>query len=141
MMSRRSRIRGRADGFTLLEVVIAMGILATGLLAVAAAQITALHVSSRSKHLLDAVHLAEGQLEAFRAMPVASLPATGNDPNNPISIASSDAADETVFNRSWTITPNNPTPGVTRITVAVNWFDSKLGATRTTTLQSLKGPF
>ena len=139
-MSQRSRIRGRADGFTLLEVVIAMGILAAGLLAVAAAQITALSVSSRSKHLLDAVHLAEGQLEAFRAMSTAALPATGNDPNNPISIAS-DAADETVFNRRWTITPNSPMPGVTRITVAVDWFDEKIGNTRTTTLQTLKGPF
>lgn len=130
--------RRTAEGFTLLEVVVAMGILATGLLAVAAAQLTALNMASRSKHLVEAVHLAEAQLELFQAMPTVGLPATGNDPNNPISI-STDPTDQTVFNRRWTMTPNDPSPGITRVTVSVDWFDEKFNTTRTTSLQTLKG--
>ncbi len=133
----------RRDGFTMLELVIAMGILATGLLAVAAAQLGALHSSARSRSLIDAIHLAQSQMEALQAMPLASLPATGADPDNPIDRDGGPldpgALDQTSFNRSWTITTDSPVPGITDISVRVQWFDSDIGVTRDTVLQSWKG--
>jgi prepilin-type N-terminal cleavage/methylation domain-containing protein len=136
--SRRSQ-----DGFTLLELVIAMGILAAGLLAVAAAQLSALHMSARSRSLIDAMHLAEAQIESFQAMPVASLPATGADPDNPLDRDGQPldptAKDQTSFNRSWTIVPDDPETGITNITVTIDWLDPDVGVTRSTEIQSWKG--
>lgn len=135
--------RLKQEGFTLLELVIAMGILAAGLLAVAAAQLTALHMSARSRSLIDAMHLAESQMESFQAMPIASLPATGADPDNPIDRNGDplDPAgqDQTSFNRSWTIVADDPEPGITNITVTVDWIDPDVGVARSTELQSWKG--
>lgn len=140
---RRSAERAHESGFTMLEVVIAMAILASGLLAIAAAQLAALHMSSKSRSLMDAIHLAQTQMETFQAMPQASLPASANDPANPIdrdgNALDPAALDQTQFSRSWTVEPNVPLAGLTRLTVNVTWFDSKVGITRTTSLQSMKG--
>ena len=135
----RGRPRGN-EGFTLLELVIAMAILAVGLLGIATAQIWAINRVSQSRHLSQALHLAQEQMELFHATPIASLPAPCNpvptclDPTNPIQV---DATDRTTFLRNWLIEPNTPTVGITRITVAVNWTD-KSGIVRTTQIQSMK---
>jgi type IV pilus assembly protein PilV len=146
MLRRRRRHTQNRDkgesGFTLLEVIIAMGILATGLLAVAAAQLTAIRMTARSKNLMHATHLAQAQMEVFQALPQAGLPATGNDPNNPIALnltSDPNNPDATTFNRSWVITPNDPSLGITKVTVQVDWFDERVNLTRSTTLQTLKG--
>ena len=135
----RGRTRGD-EGFTLLELMIAMGILAVGLLGIATAQIWAINRTSQSRHLSQALHLAQQQMELFHATPVASLPApcaptpTCDDPANPIQV---DATDATTFLRNWLVEPNTPTVGITRITVAVDWTD-KSGFVRTTQIQSMK---
>lgn len=136
----RNRERRREEGFTLLELMIAMGILAVGLLAIATAQLWAISRTAHSRHLSQALHLAQQQMELFHATPVASLPApctpvpTCPDPANPIQV---DVADATAFTRSWLVEPNTPTVGITRITVSVNWTD-KTGIVRTTQIQSMK---
>lgn len=63
-MQRKRRIRGsRASGFTLVEVVIAMGILATGLLSIAAMQVQAMRNGKLGKHHSDAAAVAFTQIE------------------------------------------------------------------------------
>jgi type IV pilus assembly protein PilV len=136
-----SHARRRDDGekgFSLIEVMIAMTVLALGLLAVAAAQLTAMSLASKSRNLTAALHLAQEQIETFNSMPLASLPATGNDPNNPIDPDTTDD-DDTTYARRWTILPNTPAVGITTITVEVDWFDPRLNSTRTTSLQTMKG--
>ncbi len=127
------------EGFTMLEVVIAMGMLTIGLLGIAAVQITALRVSGGSRHLSDAMYLAEEQMEAFRSMRLASLPAAGtwSDPGNPIQTAVP-AGDATTFNRRWVVTPNSPVPGVTTIRIEIDWVDAH-GVLRTTAIEGMKG--
>lgn len=127
------------SGFTLLEVMVALGLLAFGLLAVAAAQLGALRLSSRSKNLTHAMHLAQQQVEVFSAIGQANLPADGtyNDPNNPIASAEG-GADQSTYNRRWTIQSNSPFPGITSIVIEVDWVDQR-GSTRTTRLQSMSG--
>ncbi len=64
----RPLLRVRGEGFTLIEVVVAMGILATGLLAVSAAQLYAMRGGSSGRHSTDAAELARTQIEAFQRM-------------------------------------------------------------------------
>jgi prepilin-type N-terminal cleavage/methylation domain-containing protein len=63
-----ARPASRRSGFTLLEVVVAMGILATGLLAVTAAQIYAMRGGSTGRHTTDAASIAHSQIEQFQRM-------------------------------------------------------------------------
>ncbi len=48
----------RAEGFTLLEVLISMAILGVGVLTIGVAQLSAIKMSSRSSHLSQAMYLA-----------------------------------------------------------------------------------
>jgi len=69
-VNRRRRRSGASPerGFTLLEVTVAMGILATGLLAVSAAQIYAMRGASTGRHTTDAAEIVQDQVEAFQRM-------------------------------------------------------------------------
>ncbi len=131
---------GRDSGFTLIEVLIAMAILGVGLLSIAVAQLTAIKVSSRSKNLQQAMFLAREQMDDFEALPLNSpaLAAAGtvDDPGNPLR-ANNDLDDQTTFNRSVTVTPNAPSPGLAQITVTVVW-NSPQGGTRQVQLSSVK---
>jgi prepilin-type N-terminal cleavage/methylation domain-containing protein len=73
----RGRERRRAEGFTLIEVVVAMGILATGLLAVSAAQLYAMRGGRQGRHTTDAAEIAQSQVENFQRMEFDDLAATG----------------------------------------------------------------
>jgi prepilin-type N-terminal cleavage/methylation domain-containing protein len=135
----RARRAGDESGFTLLEVIVAMALLGVGLLAIAAAQLSALRVAGQSRYLSEAMNLAAQRMELFQLTPVANLPAAGthNDPGNPIQPDTGDD-NATRYNRSWTITPNSPAPGVTTILVRVDWVDST-GNVRSTRLESMRG--
>ena len=137
MRWRRLHTPRATAGFSLLEVVIAMGILGLGLLAIAAAQLGALHLSARSRILTTAMLLAQQKMEEFHALPAAQLPASGNDANNPIDIDPADD-DYTQFNRRWTIQSNTPVTNIATLTVSVDWVEPQTGTTRTTTIQSMK---
>jgi prepilin-type N-terminal cleavage/methylation domain-containing protein len=130
-------LRSEASGFTILEVVIAMAILGLGMLAIAAAQISSLRISSQSRYLTESMNLAHQQMETFQLTPLTSLPAPGsyNDAANPIQ---PDATNSTTYSRSWIVTANNPSPGITRLEVQVDWVDGT-GTTRSTRLESYKG--
>lgn len=75
----RTRAQRRSEGFTLIEVVVAMGILATGLLAVSAAQLYAIRGGRSGRHTTDAAEFAQSQVEIFERMDFgdAALNATG----------------------------------------------------------------
>lgn len=62
----RARERRRSEGFTLIEVVVAMGILATGLLAVSAAQLYAMRGGRQGRHTTDAAEIAQTRIETFQ---------------------------------------------------------------------------
>lgn len=114
-------------GFTLLEVLIAMAILGVGILSIGVAQLSALKMSSGSKHRSQAMYLAQDQLDEILALPagdaaLAAAVENNPDPRGPVDIDPSDD-DLTTYSRSWTIEPNLPAVGLTRITVRVEWED------------------
>jgi type IV pilus assembly protein PilV len=61
--------RGNEDGFTLLEVIIAISILMVGLLAVATMQVSAIKGNAHANRIADATTYAQDQLENLMARP------------------------------------------------------------------------
>ena len=136
----RVTLSGHESGFTLLEVMIAMAILGVGLLSIAVAQLSAIKVSARSKNLQQAMFLAREQMDDIEALPLNApllqAGATTNDPGNPLQ-TSNDPDDQTTFNRSVTVTPNAPAPGLAQVSVTVVWNNAR-GGTRQVQLNSVK---
>jgi len=132
----------RRRGFSLLEAVVALGILSVGVLAIAASATTALKYAQRSRSLTQAMYLAEQQIETFAAMTgpgvlgMLAAPTYPNDPANPIDPDPLDP-DLTSFNRSWTIQQDTPEAGTMTLTVQVTWVDAS-GAARNVQLQTVK---
>ena len=135
--------RGRAGGFTMLEVMIALVILGVGILGTTAGQLAAIKLSSDSRIHSEAMNLAEQQLEVFKTMSgpdVDALAGTTVDPRNPIDPALNDAT-AMALNRSWTIVPDMAGAvvdvGLVPLNVDVTWTNS-LGAVSTASVQNLK---
>ena len=133
--------RREPAGFTLLEVLVAMVILGVGILSIGLAQISSVKLASKSRSLSQAMYLAQEQLDLFMAMPstsaVFATPVTDDpDPGGPIDVNPNDA-DATTFTRNWTIQPNTPALGLTRITVTVRW-DTASGISHDIELQAIK---
>ena len=77
---RQRRVRARvprAQGFTLIEIMIAMAIAGFGMLALAAMQLQALRFGSSGKHVSQAAVIARGKMEEFQRLPWASVAVTG----------------------------------------------------------------
>lgn len=66
-------IRSRSNGFSLLEVVIAMGILAFGLLTLALMQVHALTQGAAGRHTGDAAAIARTAVEQVHRLPWSTL--------------------------------------------------------------------
>jgi prepilin-type N-terminal cleavage/methylation domain-containing protein len=132
----------RASGFTLLETVAAISILAIGTLGVAASMLTSMKMGRESRVRTQAIYLAEQQMEIFRVMTTAEITAALANPLEPgdtASIVDPDPNDDdpTTFTRTWEIVPNDPETGMFNLTVVVGFTD-KMGVLRTERLQSLK---
>ncbi len=132
----------RRAGVSLMEVTIALTILAFGLLAGASAQLSAMKFSSESRSRMEAQYLAQQQMEILQAMTTAGIGAFPDatvvaDPNNPLD---PDPLDGLVrqYTRTWTVTRNNPVNGVFQIQVQVSWASANTGNVRTVNLESLK---
>jgi len=113
------------NGFTLIEILIAISIFAIGLLAVAALQITAFNGNRLGDEVTKATTLAQTQVEVLKGADFNSAAlAPGNyvDPNNPINPidpATGVAGPGARFNRTWTIANN--TAFSRRVDVKVFW--------------------
>jgi type IV pilus assembly protein PilV len=100
-------------GFTLLEVIIAISLLAVGMLAVASMQVSAITGNAHANRITEATTLAQDKLEELMALPYtdADLSQGQHDDTDP----------PTPYNRTWSVT-DDPA-GVTntkRITVTVS---------------------
>lgn len=134
----------RTGGISLLEVTIALTILAFGLLAGASAQLSAMQFSSQSRSRTEAQYLAQQQMETLQANSSATIAAFPDavlvaDPGNPID---PDPLDGMVrqYNRTWTVTKDIPVAGVYNLNVQVSWT-GRSGTVRSVTLESLKSEF
>lgn len=135
----------RSSGFSLIEMMVALGILAFGILATMAGQVAAMRFSTTSREHTIAMKLAEEQMEEFFVMTPADVkalttaPGYATSPNDPSSPIDPDPGDGNAmaFNRNWTIQADAPETGVITITVDVSWTTSE-GKVKTARIQSFK---
>jgi type IV pilus modification protein PilV len=142
LMTHRTTRHRSASGFTLIETVVALGILAVAVLAVAASLLTAIKYSARSRMATEAMYLAEDQLEIMRLLSAADVLAMVPNENfvddglNPIDPDPGDDS-ATTYNRRWRVQQDLPEAGLLTITVEVDYQD-RLGMTRTVSMRTLK---
>jgi type IV pilus assembly protein PilV len=113
------------QGFTLIEVLIAITIFAVGLLAVAAMQTSAITVNSTAGQITTRMTWAQDKLEELMALPYSDPPLEdlGNPPSGTDSAGNlhqetiSDGSDN--YTISWAVTDDTPITGTKLITVTV----------------------
>ena len=120
------------QGFTLIEVLIAMGIFAIGILAVAQLQLWNVKNNTTGNITTMATMLAREQMEALKNVSDVTTLSSGSDPNNPID---ADGNPGGIFTRNWTV--SNPLGGNTsrHLVVTVNW--NRRGQNRSVVLTSI----
>ncbi|MBI3595955.1 MAG: prepilin-type N-terminal cleavage/methylation domain-containing protein [Nitrospirae bacterium] len=113
--SRKGRLSGQ-EGMTLLEVMIALVILAIGLLAVSGMQIMSIRANSSGFKFTTAAALADQ-----RIVQIANLSFSDPALNAGNVVEPAVTVQNVVYNRSYTIVDGNPITGVKRITYTVTW--------------------
>jgi prepilin-type N-terminal cleavage/methylation domain-containing protein len=120
MRSARSRV-----GFSLLEVMIAMTILAIGLLGALSMQVQALTGNSTGRHVSEAMRIGLDQLEALKYQGWAATPVSTWTPAivvvGPEAVAARAGELRQQFNVSWRIQAVAPLTLVRQIDVRVTW--------------------
>jgi len=111
----------RRKGFTLLEVMITLGLLSFEILAVMAMFSASVKANSFAQNLTTASSLAQTGIEAAKNTAYADLVDTTEcfDRN----LTSANCADPGVFNRQLTITRDVPIAGMTEVEIEVSWVD------------------
>ncbi|MBW2123465.1 MAG: prepilin-type N-terminal cleavage/methylation domain-containing protein [Deltaproteobacteria bacterium] len=109
--------RSGSEGFTLLEVVVAMVILAIALLGLAGLQVVSVQGNNLASQITDATTLAQDQLEQLIATPFSTLVGLGT-------VTNSVTKKGVVYSVQYTVIPD---PGGSRadVTVAVSWRDER----------------
>jgi type IV pilus assembly protein PilV len=108
-------------GFTLIEVVIAISILAVGLLGVAAMQTSAIQVNSAAGQMTARITWAQDRMEELKALPFSDpwLEAAGNPPGVDSAGNTHDQTTSDGYAVRWDIADDNPVPNTKRIVVTV----------------------
>src|SRR5512147_185855 len=113
------RIFIKSDGFTLIETLVALLILAFALLALAGLMVTTTRNNSFGGRMTEAATFAQSKLEEFQAMPTDDI-LSGNDQKN------GSGTPGIQYSRSWNVitTTNLDEKWVKKeITLTINWTD------------------
>jgi type IV pilus modification protein PilV len=115
-------------GFTLIEVLIGLIILAIGILAVAGMQITSITGTSFSKNLTQASVIAQDRLEFLKGLSLTDFRLDTNNYPNDIKVG--------IFTGSYQTT-RNANPNFVNIIYTVSWLEK--GVTHTVSFRTIKG--
>jgi len=117
----------RTEGFTLLEILIAIFILSFGILAVASMQVSSIRGNGMAGRLTEGTQLACDRMEELmsRSYTHSDLTAgTHTDPSPPSG-----------YTVTWNVTDDSPITDTKTVTVTVTWTDH--GVQKTATLQQI----
>jgi prepilin-type N-terminal cleavage/methylation domain-containing protein len=112
-LSLRRRLQSRA-GFTMIEVLVAMGIFSVAVLGLAVGAITITKANKTSQFHTIATNMAQDKAEQLKATSVGFV-------NNDSDTLTYQGA---TFTRTWVVTTDLPFAGVNEIDVTVAWTDS-----------------
>ena len=116
------------EGFTLIEIMIALVVMSIGLTALAAVQISAIRGNAFSKRMTTAVSIADEKIEQIKSIPYANIISESS-----IQITQSNMN----FTRQVTVTNNSPLPNSRKVEVVVTWSEgSKSHSVPITTIVS-----
>jgi type IV pilus assembly protein PilV len=102
------------EGFTLIEIMIALVIMSIGLTALAAVQISAIRGNAFSKRMTTAVSIADGKMEQIKNGSYASI----------ISESATQVTQSNMnFTRQVTVTNNSPLANTKTVNVTVSWSE------------------
>lgn len=126
MILPKQDIVGRAScrGFTLVEVMVALGILAFGILAIASMQTSALSGTSRANFITDATNVAMNRVEQIWPLTYSQTLIQGGTLN------------QGIYTITTTVTPNSPVVNTARVNVTVAWNEK--GLAKSTQLTFIK---
>ncbi len=105
----------KSNGYSLLELLIAVTILSVGMLAVASMQTTGIRANSHAQTVTEACTAASQHMERLIALPLTH--AWLLEANNPQQTTLDG------YNITWNVFDNNPGPGCKLIRVVVNWTE------------------
>ena len=108
-------------GFTIIEVVIAISILAVGLLGVAAMQTSAIQVNSAAGRMTTRINWAQDKMEELKALAFSDpwLEAAGNPPGVDSAGNTHQEMTSDGYTVSWNVTDDSPAPNTKQIVVTV----------------------
>ena len=113
--NRKIETKEKEQGFTLVEVLIALTIFAIGILAIASMQMWGLRGNSSAMYHTEAATFAADRIETLMTVDYADL-ADGSETQG----------DSNEYTISWTVSTDNPINNTATITVDVQWNDRGL---------------
>jgi prepilin-type N-terminal cleavage/methylation domain-containing protein len=128
MMNFRERLRKQDNGFTLLEVMIALTVLSFALLSLVSMAATVIRGNVFSNKVATATTLAQDEMERIKGLSYNLIPAqAGTEDYGTITGYPS-------FRRVVAVTPDSPLPNTKTVTVTVSWIDNQMGSSQTRTV-------
>ena len=103
----------KSNGFTLIEVLVALVILSIALLSLAGLMATTTRNNAAGGHLTEAATLAQDTLERLRVSPLSYIPAT----------YTTNTVAPSGITYTWGWSSSTPIPNLDTITITVNWTD------------------
>lgn len=110
---RMLRITSDADGFTIVEFVVALVILLIGILGVSGMLITVMQANRGASNRTRADQLLSEKVEEFHSVAFSSIE-SGSDQK---------VVGDVVFDRSWTVTQDAPIEDVATIEIVAEWSE------------------
>ncbi len=121
---------GSRQGFTLIEVVIAMGLVFLALLALSGLATVAWKGAATGKHLTTATVLAQEKIEDFKLVGYNANVTGKVEVDEPYESLS----DFPLYKRVSTLEPRHPIIGLQKLTVTVSWADDSHAVSLSTIL-------
>ncbi|OGP81487.1 MAG: type IV pilus modification protein PilV [Deltaproteobacteria bacterium RBG_16_54_11] len=115
----------KSEGFTLLEVMIALVILSVGLLGLGALQLVAIKTNAFSSEMTYATMIAQQQAEILKSLPFTDANLTAATEANPHTGVGSGKGVQYAI--SWTVTDNSPATDMKIINISVQWQSLRQG--------------
>ncbi|MFC1823651.1 prepilin-type N-terminal cleavage/methylation domain-containing protein [Thermodesulfobacteriota bacterium] len=113
-------MRSRENGFTLVEILVAIAILAFGIMAIATMQSSSLRATQHSYNVTEGTTWAQDKLEELMTLPYSQI-TTGQDTSNPY------------YTVAWNVSAG-PVTNTQTVTVNVTWIASG-GAQKVSSLE------